>query len=200
MNKILKILLFSDILIFMGFGLVTPILAIFIKENLVGGTIFAAGLSVFIFWITKSAVQLPLSRYVDRKDHRIPLLIAGTFIMTFVPISYIFINHVRWIYLVQILYGLGSGMAYPCWLGLWSTNLDKHHESFEWSVYSTFVGIGAAIAAAVGGVLAQLFGFRITFVIVSAFIFIGGLVLFGLEKKSDRAKKTKLPPKQSLGR
>ena len=206
MNRTLKILLLSDIFLLTGFGLISPILAIFIKENLVGGTIFAAGLSVFIFWTTKSVVQLPLSKYVDKHDHRISLLIAGTFIMALVPFAYIFINHVNFIYLVQALYGIGSGLAYPCWIGLWSTNLEKHHESFEWSVYSTFAGLSVAFAAAIGGLLAETMGFNFTFAIVGISALVGGFVLFNLEKKAEKKRKTdiiahhrkrKLAPKHS---
>jgi len=35
MNKTLKILIISDIFVFSGFGLIGPILAIFIKDNLI---------------------------------------------------------------------------------------------------------------------------------------------------------------------
>ena len=54
MNRTIKLLMFSDIFVLTGFGLIEPILAIFIKENLVGGTIFAAGLASMIFLVTKS--------------------------------------------------------------------------------------------------------------------------------------------------
>ena len=43
MNRTIKLLMISDIFVITGFGLIDPILAIFIKENLTGGTIFAAG-------------------------------------------------------------------------------------------------------------------------------------------------------------
>ncbi len=186
MNRTIKILMLSDIFIFTGFGLISPILAIFIKENLIGGTIFAAGLATFIFWTTKSAVQLPLSKYVDRHDHKVTLLVIGTFVISAVPLLYIFAESVKWIYLAQFLYGIGSGLAFPCWLGLWSTNLDKHHESFEWSLYSTFVGIGAATAAAIGATITQFIGFKITFTLASIASFAGGLTLLILEKKDEK--------------
>jgi len=69
-------------------------------------------------------------------------------------------------------------------LGLWSINLDKNRESFEWSVYSTSVSIGYAISAAIGAIIAQFFGFVYTFTLVGILSIIGGLILFFLEKKS----------------
>src|SRR3989338_9240772 len=184
MNKTIKLLILSDIFVITGFGLIDPILAIFIKENLIGGTIFAAGFASTLFLITKSIVQLPFSRYVDSHKDKIKWLIIGTLLISIVPFIYIFVNHINYIYMAQVLYGIGSGLAYPTWLGLWSTHLDKKHESFEWSLYSTFLGIGTAITAAIGATIAEFFGFGYTFAMVGVMGVISGFVLFKLEKKN----------------
>ena len=67
MNKTIVLLIISDVFLLTGFGLMQPILSIFIKENLVGGTVFAAGIAVMLFMLTKSIVQLPLSKIVDKR-------------------------------------------------------------------------------------------------------------------------------------
>ena len=189
MNRTLKYLMFSDIFIGTGFGLIAPILAIFIKENLAGGTIFAAGLASTIFLVTKCLVQLPFSRYVDRHDHKVKWLIIGTLLIAAVPFIYIFTKTVNFIYFAEFIYGLGAGLAYPTWLGLWSTNLDKKQESFEWSLYSTLVGIGTAITAAVGAAITEFIGFKFTFFLVWIIAVVGSLSLLGLERKKEPLKK-----------
>lgn len=181
-NRTIKLLMISDMFIATGFGLTDPIVAIYIKENLIGGTIFAAGLSSTLFLVTKCAVQLPFSHYVDGHDDKIRWLIVGTFLISIIPFIYIFANDIKYIYLAQILHGIGSGLAFPTWLGLWSTHLDKKHESFEWSPYSTFTGLGIAASAAVGATIAQIFGFVYTFIIVGILSLIGCFILFALEK------------------
>lgn len=186
MNRTIKLLMLSDVLILTGFGLITPILAIFIKDNLIGGTIFAAGFASTLFLITKSSLQLPFSRYIDKHDDKVKWLIIGTFIISLVPLVYIFSNHIYYIYAAEVLHGIGSGLAYPTWLGLWSTHLDKKHESFEWSLYSTGVGVGTAITAAIGAVLAELVGFTITFLVVLIMSLAGGGTLFFLERKKGK--------------
>jgi hypothetical protein len=87
MNRTTILLLISDVFVLTGFGLVQPILAIFIKENLVGGTIFAAGISSMIFIIAKSIIQLPLSNIVDthQRSFRLRILMVGTFLEVAVP-------------------------------------------------------------------------------------------------------------------
>ena len=62
------------------------------------------------------------------------------------------------------------------------------HESYEWSLYSTSVGIGTAITAAVGAAIADSMGFAFTFILVSALSFIGCSLLFSLEEKSEKEK------------
>ena len=44
MNRTIILLTVSDIFLLTGFGLMQPILAIFIKENLIEGTIFVQNL------------------------------------------------------------------------------------------------------------------------------------------------------------
>lgn len=67
--------------------------------------------------------------------------------------------------------------------GLWSTHLDKKRESFEWSLYSTLIGVGAGVAAAIGGAVAEYAGFTMTFIIVAAVSVIGTGVLLALRSQ-----------------
>ena len=189
MNRTIKLLMFSDVFVQTGFGLIEPILAIYIKEDLIGGTIFTAGLASTLFLVTKCLVQLPFSRYVDQHNEKVKWLILGTLLISIVPFIYIFAEDIKFIYLAQILFGIGSGLAYPTWLGLWSVNLDKRQESFEWSLYSTTTGIGIAITASIGAAIAQFIGFKLTFVLVGIMALAGCGVLFMLEAQGERAKR-----------
>ena len=190
MNRIIKLLLISDIFVLTGFGLMQPILAIFIKDNLVGGTIFSAGLASMLFIITKSFVQLPFSRFVDRRNRIFEVrgLIVGTVLISIVPFIYILSNHIYFIYIAQVIYGIGSGLAYPPWFDMWTRNLDKKNRSYEWSLYSTLTGLGAGAAAVIGAVVAQYFGFVYTFLLVGAMSMIGCLILVKLENMLPRRK------------
>jgi MFS transporter, OFA family, oxalate/formate antiporter len=195
MNRVIKLLLISDIFLVSGFGLIEPILSIFIKDSLLGGQIYAAGLASMLFLLTKSCVQLPFSRYVDKHDHSIGWLIAGSICIAFVPFLYVYATSVEHIYIAQVLYGIGSGLAYPTWLGLWSTNLDRHHESYEWSLYSTLTGLGTAATAGIGAFVVQYIGFKPTFFIVGFLAFVGCLILFLLRIKKPKLARVRIPKK-----
>ena len=189
MNKTIILLTLSDILVLTGFGLIQPILAIFIKENLVGGTIFAAGVASMTFIIVKSVVQIPLSKIVDRRKRsfRIKIVVLGTFLISIVPFIYILSNHVNFIYIAQILHGLGSGLSFPSWVGIWSKCSDISQRSYHWSLYSTLTGIGTGAAALIGASIAELFGFVYTFIIVGVMSLFGCFILLVLETKENPA-------------
>ncbi len=189
MNKTIKLLIISDIFVITGFGLIDPILAIYIKENLIGGTIFAAGIASTLFLVTKSIIQLPFSRYVDSHKDKVRWLITGVFLISLVPFIYIFAKNINYVYIAQIIHGVGSGLAYPTWLSLWSTHLDKKHEGYEWSLYSTLTGLGTASTAAIGAAIAQFIGFVYTFLLVGLMSLLGGIILFALEKKKIKLGK-----------
>ena len=87
-NKVIKILVLSDLATLFGWGLVSPILAIFIIGQIQGGDARVAGMAVGIYWLVKSALQVPISRYLDRnhgeKDDYY-FLIIGTFLASLSP-------------------------------------------------------------------------------------------------------------------
>lgn len=190
-NRTIKLLMFSDIFVLTGFGLIDPILAIYIKDGLTGGTVFSAGVASTLFLLIKSIIQLPFSYNVDKMDDvaRGRWLLLGTVLIAVVPFIYIFSTSIAHIYLAQIIHGAGSGLAYSAWLGIWSTHLDKNRESYEWSLYSTLVGIGTAISAFVGGFIAEYIGFKMTFALVGLFALAGCFFLFVvLQEKKNLVK------------
>ncbi|MFA5141612.1 MAG: MFS transporter [Candidatus Woesearchaeota archaeon] len=191
MNRTNKILLISDVFVLTGFGLIDPILAIYIKDNIVGGTIFAAGLASMLFFITKCLVQLPFAKYVDNHEDKVKWLVLGAFLIANVPFIYLYAKNVNYVYFAQVLYGLGCGLAYPTWYGLWSVNLTKNKESYEWSIHSVFTGIGVALTAAIGSAIAEFVGFTYTFVLVGVMSLAGCCILFFLEARQERIEKEK---------
>jgi MFS family permease len=188
MNKILYVLWFSDIFILTGFGLATPILAIFIKDNIIGGTILTAGMASALYMGVKAVVQIPFSKYVDSHEDKVKWLWIGTFLIATVPFQYLVAKNIYAIYIAQAIYGIGAGIAASAWLSLWSTHLDKNHEGFEWSIYSATVGLGMGIAAFLGGVLATYFGFNTTIITMGILSVIGFLILLYLENKTHAEK------------
>jgi MFS family permease len=182
MNKTLKLLILSDIFVFSGFGLIAPILAIFIKDNLVGGTILAAGIASAIFMITHSLLQILFAYKFNPKD-RLWMIWVGTALIASVPFGYIFSTHIYHIYFIEFIYGVGAAFAYPSWASLFTSNLENGKRGFQWSIYSSSGGIGTAITAGAGALLAEKTSFQLVFIITGILSIIGLIILFKLDKK-----------------
>jgi len=176
MKRGFKLLILSDLLIIMAFGLISPILAIFIKEDLIGGSAFAAGLSISIYLFTRAVFGIPFGRVEDHHAKKRFLLI-GTYLIAIAPLGYYFLNNIYQLYLVQFMYGFGAAMAFPAFGALFIHYMDHGKEAYEWSVYGTVIGLGTAVTALVGGAIVQRFGFNYLFLATFIICMIGSTVL-----------------------
>ena len=183
MNRTLKLLMISDVFVFTGFGLIAPILSIFIKDNLLGGSILSAGIASAIFLITHSILQIFFAYKFNPKD-RLWMLHLGTALIAIVPFGYIFATHIYHIYLIQFIYGLGASFAYPSWYSLFTVHLEKGKKGFQWSIYNSSVGIGTALTAAAGAWLAEKVSFELVFILTGIISVVGLVILFWLDKRA----------------
>ena len=187
MNKVLKYLILSDIVLFTGFGFITPIIAIFISDNIAGGNIFTAGVASTIFLITHALLQIAFSYWFKPKD-RFWMLVLGTALIAIVPFGYLISTQIWHIFIMEFLFGVGAGFAYPAWSSLFTANLEKGKRGFQYAIYSSGVGIGSAITGTVGGWIAENAGFHWVFMLTGIFAFIGLFLLLFLDKKETLRK------------
>jgi MFS family permease len=183
MNRTLKLLIASDTLVLVGFGLIAPILAIYVNGSIPGGSIAAVGLMSMIFLLTKTVFQLLFAK-VFKPQHRFFMVILGTLLIAVVPLVYLMSKQIWHFYLAQFIYGIGGGLAYPAWFSLFASNLTKGKQGFEFSIYSGIGGGAAGIAAFVGSFLASKIGFSLTFFIAGMIALIGMFILLGLERNN----------------
>ena len=193
MKRGLKLLILSDLMILMGFGFISPLLPIFIKDELFGGSKFAAGLSIAIFLLTKSISQIPFGKIED-KHYKRRFLLIGTYMIAFAPLGYYLSNNVIHLYIIQFFYGIGAAMAFPAFGVLFMRFMDHGKEAYDWRVYGTVVGLGTAITALMGGFIAQNFSFTILFIVAFIMAFIGAIIL-NLIPKEHIVEKLKKGPR-----
>ena len=179
-NRVIRTLVTSDFLLISGFAVFGPVFAVFITQKIEGGTLQIIGFTAAIFQIFKSSFQIPIANYLDKnhgeKDDFYSLII-GSFLIAIVPFLYILASKPIHIYLINAVYGLGAAFAIPPWNAIFTRHIDKMHESTDWAVESVSIGIGAASAAALGGVLAQKFGFDVVFLAAGMVAIAGAVTL-----------------------
>lgn len=180
-NKVVMTMVYADFLLISASGFLSPISAVYITTQIAGATLATVGFVTTLFWVVKSAVQIPVSAYADaqrgeRDDFQ--FMIVGCIISSVVPLLYYFYVREVWqLFAVETLNGVGYALQVPTWLAIFTRHIDRHRESSEWTIHSNAIGLGFAAAAAVGGVLADRFGFRVLFLLVSAFMFMGTVAL-----------------------
>lgn len=179
-NRIIRALIISDFFLFFGLGLLAPIFAIFILEH-IENRLEVVGIAAAVYWATRVLLVIPLSRLMDkRKGHADEYLfmICGTFLISLVPLFYIFATTALHIYLIQVLYGLASSMAVPAWRILFTNYIDKPLIGFEWSLEDVGIGIATATSAIIGAYIADLWGFKVLFTLISLFGMCGTAIVF----------------------
>lgn len=196
MNPIIKILIFADFFVFSGLGLINPIFAVFIKEDLQGATLASVGLAATIFLIVKAFLQIPIARFTDREKASLRefwTLIVGQGIIAVVPFMYLLIDNVEELYLVQAFYGFGAALAFPGFMAIFTKFGDHEKAAFSWSLHSTVVLLSMAAAASIGGYVGEHYGFQVLLLGVGVLTFLGffttlGLALFYNELRDEKLR------------
>jgi len=184
-NKIIKILSGADIVYQMGAGFITPVFAVFLVESISQGAIAIVGIATAIYWITKSAVRLPVAWFLDKyrgeRDDFYSMVI-GFFIMTACTFAFVFAKTPMHIYIIQFVEGVGGALAFTPWYGFFSRHLDRLHVNFEWSAEISLSGFAIAVAGFLSGLIVDKYGFIPIFIIGGIMSFMGTLLLIFVGK------------------
>lgn len=186
-NKVVLTLIYSDFLFLSAGGFMAPIYAVYVTSQINGGTVAVVGFATTIFWMVKSIVQFPVSWYADKKRGErddFTMMVVGSAIASTVPLLYYFFATQAWhVYALEALNGIGFALTVPTWLAIFTRHIDRRKESTEWTLHSNAIGFGFAAASAIGGLMAEKYGFRVIFLLVSAVMFLGTVcVLFVKEE------------------
>lgn len=191
LNKIIKYLIYSDLVFYTGWGLISPIFAIFILQNIAGGNAFVVGLASAINLIIRSVVRIPFGMTVDKdktqkKAYR--YMILGLFIAALIPFGFILARTPMHIYILQAILGVSLAMSTSGWTCIFAKHMDKGKESTEWGIDAVAVGIGPGIAGALGGAAVTLFSFNYVFLAVGILGLAGVIILLFVKKDILKAK------------
>ena len=185
-NKIIKVLIFSDVALVGGIGFMAPVFAIFLTEKIQGGNVTVVGYAAAIYCIVQSLVVIPFGRYLDKnhgeKDD-VWFISIGCVLAALAVFGYVFSYYPWHIYLCQVIYAIGMGMNIPGYTAIFTRHIDKGREAFDWSVRSALIGFGSGIAGALGGIIANRFGFNALFAGVIGFLLISALLPLLIRKE-----------------
>ncbi|MDO8728876.1 MAG: MFS transporter [bacterium] len=194
----MQILLFYLFAINVAGGLFGPLYAVFVVKSIIGASLSTVGFALGLAALAKSIVQIPLARFLDKhlgeKDDFYALII-GAVISVAYPFLLIIVSKISHLYLLETMEGVGAAFLMAAYYSLFARHVDKNSEGFEWSLFSVGgLTISSAIGGALGGVLADTFGFTLLFLISGIINLIILFVLFALYPLLDGARSVALPP------
>lgn len=184
LNKIIKYLIYSDLVFYTGWGLISPIFAIFILNNITNGNAFIVGVAASISLIVRSLLRVPFGIYADGSQKKsYYLMFYGLLIAALTPIGFIYSIYAWHIYILQAIFGFGIAMSSAGWTGIFAKYIDHGKESTEFGLDAVAVGVGPGIAAILGGIAVTYFSFNWVFIAVTIIGLIGVSLLLVIKSE-----------------
>jgi len=184
LNEVIRKFIISDLILFSGWGFISPLMSIFIVQE-IGGNLINVGISVAIYWVVRSIIELPLANRLDKtrgeKDDFYALII-GLFIVAISAFCFTVVKNINQLYLFKLLEGIGFAMYASSWSGIFSRHLDKDRIAFSWSADHIAIGIASALGGILGGLGATILGFRFVFVFGGILSLISAIIMLSIPK------------------
>jgi len=180
-NRIVRYFVLCDLILFSGWGLVSPIFSIFVIDGIEGASLFTVGVSASIYWMTRAFVQMPVANFIDKREGEkddFNILISGLVLASISAFAFSIISTVPALYALQVFHGLAFGLYASSWSSVFSRHLDKSRIAFDWSLDSTMLAISSGVTGLLGGYVASQYGFDAVFLTASALSFVAAVLIF----------------------
>lgn len=197
---VLSILTCNVVLMSASYTMLIPFLPVYLQSelktpdeslNLWSGAIFAITFAV-------SAVMSPLwGRLADKKGRKLMVLRSGFLIGLTYALGAIVTSPLQ-LFLVRVLQGFAAGM-WPASLALMSAYTPSSKIGMSMGVMQSANICGGIVGPLFGGLLAQYFGMRSTFVIASSTIFFITLITLLFIKEPPRESESKSSSTEKSG-
>ena len=169
MNSIVKAFIISEIFLWSSWNAIIPIFAIFAANKIPGSNTEIAASSFSCYLIVRVIFELISGRYLaqSKEMQKFIISIVGIILMSLGYLGFTITENIFSLFVFYSIIGMGLGIASPAKNSLFSTHLDKDKEVTEWSIYDGFVFMGMAMSAAIGGFVANRYGFTFLFYLVA---------------------------------
>ncbi len=181
LNKALRILLVTNGMILMAGAMLGPIYALFVEK--VGGDLMDASIAGGIYAFTAGAVTLASGKYSDRVKENELIVVLGYLIIGLGFILYIFVDSIIFLFVVQIIIGLGEAIYSPAFDAVYSKHLDGDRSGTQWGMWESMNYFTAAAGSFAGGAVVTIFGFEALFIIMAVMAFWSAGYIYHLKRR-----------------
>lgn len=162
----LKVAWLGNFLTGMSFTLVMPFISVFVEELGVGpGQVeYYAGLAVSVNALA-AALMAPIWGSLADRYGRKPMMVRAAFAMIFTMGGMAFVPNVFWLLALRVLNGVLTGYI-PNATALIASQVPKDKTGYALGTLSTGAVAGNLIGPTLGGILAEMFGVHMVFLLV----------------------------------
>lgn len=169
-------LLVCEIMTSGSYGLIMPILPLFLTDKISGTNLMSIAIAVAIYLFAQACFSWIFSSYMHHTKTRERAragLFFGSAVITLVPVAYIYSTDMTQIMLAQILLGLGYGLMYPAWSWLANDHAPNKYLNSLKNLHSLISALALSAIAAMGGFTAYFYGYNALLGMMMIFGFIG---------------------------
>lgn len=178
MKKGIKVLLISDGLTNLALGMIGPIYAIFVEK--IGGDILDASWAYSTYLITAGVVMYLLSKWEDRAKHKEKFIVIGYGLTSIGCLLYFFVYNQATLLVTQAVLGLSIALLNPAFDAIYSHYVKAKEEVSDWGIQEALSYVITAVAAIIGGYIADGFGFKTLFIVMFIVSLFGTIYSFRL--------------------
>lgn len=167
-NELVKAYIISESFLWGAINFIAPIFAIY-TITLPGGNIQLAGAAFSVNIIARVIFELIGGRYFGnaKEQSKLVAIILG---MLFIGASFAALGvfqTIPYVFFFYALCGAGLGLISPIKSTIFALHLDHNKEILEWGVQDAMVFTSIALCGALGGFIAEAYGFQWLFFIAS---------------------------------
>lgn len=170
-KMILVILLSNVFIVFLGMGLIIPIMPSFLNVMNLSGS--SMGYLVAVFAVSQLIISPFAGRWVDRLGRKI-MIVSGLFIFSLSELIFGLGTHVSIFYLSRILGGISAAFIMPAVTAYVADITTIQERSKAMGYVSAAISTGFIIGPGVGGFIAD-FGIRMPFFFAAAIAFLAAI-------------------------
>ena len=166
-NKVIQNLTIADFFFWGGYGLISPLLSIFIVEQIPNTTIEIATIATSLSYLPR-VFEIPIGSIMDKikgNTDELSFLSIGNLLAGISSIVLALSTDIIHIYIAQLLFGLGVAIQLPAWRILFTQFIDKGKEGKDWATTDTLTSASLTGSMFISGILAMQWSIRTVFVI-----------------------------------
>jgi MFS family permease len=168
-SPLVRAYIISESFLWSGWNLVTPIAALFVVNNIAGGNVQIAATGYSLYLIFRVVFELITGEFLAHSDDRRKMLtsLIGISLITVSYLGFSISHDILHLFLFYAISGAALGIASPAKNTLFAIHLDKDKEATEYGVADAISFVCMALATALGGFVANEYGFSLLFLLAA---------------------------------